>query len=61
MLRERRPVGRLCNHQEAEIRRTIERLRKEGKDPFRISPYYASLMQEDPFKAGLRPASAVFI
>jgi len=42
-------VIKLSDHQEAEIRRTIETLRKEGKDPFRISPYYASLMQEDPF------------
>lgn len=39
----------LNNHQEGEIRRTIDTLKKEGKEPFRISPYYASLMQEDPF------------
>ena len=24
-------------------------MRQEGKEPFRITPYYASLMQEDPF------------
>jgi len=39
----------LNNHQEKEIIRTINMLKKEGKEPFRISPYYASLMQEDPF------------
>jgi lysine 2,3-aminomutase len=39
----------LNEHQEAEIRRTIGTLRKEGKEPFRITPYYASLMQKDPF------------
>ncbi|MHC1775652.1 MAG: KamA family radical SAM protein [Lentimicrobium sp.] len=39
----------LNKHQEEEIRRTIETMRLEGKDPMRISPYYASLMQEDPF------------
>ena len=39
----------LNKHQEGEIRRTINTLKKEGKEPFRISPYYASLMQEDPF------------
>lgn len=39
----------LNSHQEKEIRRTINSLEKEGKEPFRITPYYASLMQEDPF------------
>ena len=42
-------VIRLNAHQEAEIRRTIGTLRQEGKEPLRISPYYASLMQKDPF------------
>ena len=42
-------VIRLNAHQEAEIRRTIGTLRLEGKEPLRISPYYASLMQKDPF------------
>ncbi|MDP3913397.1 MAG: KamA family radical SAM protein [Bacteroidota bacterium] len=39
----------LNKNQEQEIQRTINTLQKEGKEPFRISPYYASLMQEDPF------------
>jgi len=42
-------VIRLNKHQEAEINRTIETMRSEGKDPLRITPYYASLMQADPF------------
>lgn len=42
-------VIKLNDHQEAEIRRTIATLRQEGKEPLRITPYYASLMQEDPF------------
>lgn len=39
----------LNNHQEAEIARTIDSLKREGKEPLRITPYYASLMQENPF------------
>lgn len=39
----------LNKHQENEIIRTINTLKKEGKEPFRITPYYASLIQEDPF------------
>ena len=42
-------VVRLTDHQESEIRRTIGTLRQEGKEALRITPYYASLMQEDPF------------
>jgi lysine 2,3-aminomutase len=39
----------LNDHQEAEISRTIDTLKREGKEPLRITPYYASLMQKDPF------------
>lgn len=39
----------LSAHQEKEISRTIHTLKEQGKEPFRITPYYASLMQEDPF------------
>jgi lysine 2,3-aminomutase len=39
----------LNKHQENEISRTIGSMREEGKEPMRITPYYASLMQEDPF------------
>lgn len=33
----------------SEIERTLTILKKEGKEPLRITPYYATLMQEDPF------------
>jgi lysine 2,3-aminomutase len=46
-------VIQLTEHQEKEIIHTIETLRAEGKEPFRITPYYASLMQENPFRATL--------
>ncbi|HUX96617.1 MAG TPA: KamA family radical SAM protein [Bacteroidales bacterium] len=39
----------LSTYQEAEIRRTVETLDAEGKEPLRITPYYASLMAENPF------------
>jgi lysine 2,3-aminomutase len=42
-------VIKLNAFQESEIERTLIRLKKEGKEPLRITPYYASLMQEDPF------------
>lgn len=44
-----RQVIRLSDYQAAEIQRTIETLKLQGKEPFRITPYYASLMQADPF------------
>ena len=44
-----RGVIKLKKHQEEAIKNTISIMRSEGKEPFRISPYYASLMQEDPF------------
>ena len=42
-------VIKLNSHQSAEIERVIQTLKNEGKEPLRITPYYASLMQEDPF------------
>ncbi|MCK9612954.1 MAG: KamA family radical SAM protein [Bacteroidales bacterium] len=42
-------VIKLNNFQEKEIRRTLQVLKKEGKEALRITPYYATLMQEDPF------------
>jgi lysine 2,3-aminomutase len=42
-------VIKLSHCQEEEIRRTVGTLRQQGKEPLRITPYYASLMQEDPF------------
>ncbi len=42
-------IIKLSGHQVKEIDRTLKTLRREGKEPLRITPYYASLMQEDPF------------
>ncbi len=42
-------VIRLNAYQVSEIERVILALKAEGKEPLRITPYYASLMQEDPF------------
>jgi lysine 2,3-aminomutase len=42
-------VIKLTPFQEKEIKRTISALRSQGKAPLRITPYYASLMQADPF------------
>lgn len=39
----------LSAFQESEIERTLNVLKNEGKEALRITPYYASLMQEDPF------------
>jgi lysine 2,3-aminomutase len=42
-------VIKLNPFQSGEISRTLEEMKKQGKEPLRITPYYASLMQEDPF------------
>ena len=39
----------LSPNQVSEIERTLTVLKSEGKEPLRITPYYATLMQEDPF------------
>lgn len=44
-----RNIIKLSDHQASEIQTVIETLQKEGKEPFRITPYYASLMCKDPF------------
>lgn len=41
--------------QESEIERTLTILKSEGKEALRITPYYASLMQEDPFHPVMLP------
>lgn len=48
-LEQLKKVIKLNKHQETEIERTLKTLKSEGKEPLRISPYYASLMHEDPF------------
>ncbi|NCB96771.1 MAG: KamA family radical SAM protein [Bacteroidia bacterium] len=42
-------VIKINSLQTSEIERVISTLKSEGKEPLRITPYYASLMQEDPF------------
>lgn len=42
-------IVKLSNKQLSMIQSTISAMRNEGKEPLRITPYYASLMQEDPF------------
>ena len=44
-----RKIILLSKDQEEQIRNTVNTLRSEGKETLRITPYYASLMQEDPF------------
>lgn len=50
-----RKVIRLSAFQQREIARTVETLRSQGKQPLRITPYYASLMQADPFHPEMLP------
>lgn len=50
-----RKIIKLSDYQASEIERTLHTMRNEGKDPLRITPYYASLMQEDPFHPKLLP------
>ncbi len=42
-------------YQEREIERTCQTMKAQGKDPLRITPYYASLMQADPFNPVMLP------
>ncbi len=48
-------VIKLNAFQENEIERTLKALKEEGKEPLRITPYYASLMQADPFHPVMLP------
>jgi lysine 2,3-aminomutase len=48
-------VIKLTPFQESEIKRTLIALKNEGKEPLRITPYYASLMQADPFHPVMLP------
>jgi len=48
-------VIKLSAFQEIEIERTLNTLISKGQEPLRISPYYATLMQEDPFHPVLLP------
>ena len=48
-------VINLNAYQTAEIERTIKTLKSQGKQPLRITPYYASLMCADPFNPVMLP------
>jgi lysine 2,3-aminomutase len=41
--------------QKSEIERTLKTLISEGKEPMRITPYYATLMHSDPFHPVMLP------
>ncbi len=48
-------VIKLNEWQESEIRRTLMTLKSQGKEALRITPYYATLMQADPFNPVMMP------
>nr|HXK50368.1 hypothetical protein [Clostridiales bacterium] len=45
----------LNDHQKSEIERVVMTMRSKGREPFRITPYYASLISKDPFHPKLLP------
>jgi len=48
-------VMQLNLFQETEIARTLKTLKNQGKEPLRITPYYASLIHADPFHPEMLP------
>lgn len=48
-------IIKLNDFQASEIVRTLKVLKEEGKEPLRITPYYASLMHHDPFHPRMLP------
>lgn len=48
-------IIQLNTFQESEITRTVDTLKSQGKEPLRITPYYALLMQADPFHPHMLP------
>ena len=48
-------VIKLSAFQISEITRTLNALKSEGKEPLRITPYYITLIQEDPFHPIMLP------
>ncbi len=48
-------VIKLSPFQEKEIERTLITMKNQGKEPLRITPYYATLMCKDPFHPVLLP------
>ncbi len=39
----------LNEHQKNSIRNTLDEMKKQGKEPMRITPYYSTLMPRKPF------------
>jgi len=54
-VKQLKKVIKLNKFQENEIDRTLKVLKSEGKEALRITPYYATLMQEDPFHPDMIP------
>jgi len=52
-IEELKQVIKLNQYQIDEINRVIQTLLAEGKEPMRITPYYASLISEDPFNPSM--------
>lgn len=48
-------IVKLNEYQQSEIERTVQTLKSQGKDALRITPYYATLMSEDPFHPTMLP------
>ncbi len=48
-------VIKLNKRQQESIHNTLEIMKQQGKEPMRITPYYASLMQADPFHPEMLP------
>jgi lysine 2,3-aminomutase len=52
---ELKQVIKLSTYQADEIERTVKTLNSQGKEALRITPYYATLMQNDPFNPEMLP------
>lgn len=48
----------LTEHQKNSIRATLAEMKKQGKEPMRITPYYATLMPDNPFSPEYADGSA---
>ncbi len=49
----------LNSHQKFAIKETLQRMKDDGKEPMRITPYYASLMAQDPFNPSYPDGAAL--
>jgi len=54
-VRKLKEVIKLSDYQANEIERTLKTLTSQGKEALRITPYYATLMQADPFNPVMLP------